>query len=587
MIIELYGLSGSGKTTFAKKMAQESGFQIIKIRTRLELLYLNALFLVMHPWRLVSGFLYLTKNSPNGRLFYYKLMNTFLHVQAKYAKAWLWRGRNKGLILDQGYVQNVISLFETEKSQDQIEKYMSIWIRPDILVAFDSSKEVREERLRGRGDRSRQSFGERYLRNWEEVAEKNAGAFTEILKDLEVYTMVMSTDADLQKTETSLKKIITQPRLFYITNARIPSDKAHAFQIAKMCETYARLGYSVELWLPYRKNPIQGNTFSYFSLEPNFIIKKLGSVDLLQYTVYIGRIAFWLQSAWFLLNVALRSVPSKLIYTRSPEVAWLMNLRGKRVVYEAHNWPNHGTAFLSFLLRSCRLIVANSSGTAEEFRKRGFENVLVAPNGVDLEDFKDINIATVRQELDLPPAKKLVMYVGHFYDWKGADMAVETWKKSFAGREAVVLVLVGGHERDISRLKGKIGGDCSNILLLGHKPKKLIPKYLMAADILILPNQPVSAESEKYTSPIKMFEYMASGRPIVASDLPSIREILGDETALFFEPTSGAALVKSIEILLADQGKAKALAEAARHQAESYTWKGRAERISAIFRLFL
>lgn len=587
MIIELYGLSGSGKTTFAKKMAQESGFQIIKIRTRFELLYLNVLFLAMHPWRFFSGALYLTGNSPSGQLFYYKLMNTFLHVQAKYAKAWLWRGRNKGLIIDQGYIQNVISLFETEKSKDQIRKYMSIWIRPDILVAFDSPKEVREERLRGRGDRSRQSFGESYLRNWEDVAEKNNRIFSEILKDLEVHTVVVSADADLQKTEASLKKIITQPKLFYITNARIPSDKAHAFQISKMCETYARLGYSVELWLPCRKNPLRGNTFSYFGLEPNFRIKKFGSIDLLQYTIYIGRVAFWLQSVWFLLNVVLRSIPSKLIYTRSPEVAWVMSLRGKRVVYEAHNWPNRGMAFLSFLLRSCRLIVANSSGTAEEFRKRGFENVLVAPNGVDLEDFKDINIAAVRQELDLSPAKKLVMYVGHFYDWKGVDMVAETWKKSFAGREDIILVLVGGHERDISRLKRKIGGDCSNILLLGHKPKKLIPKYLIAADILILPNQPVSVESEQYTSPIKMFEYMASSRPIIASDLPSIREILGNDTALFFEPTSGVALVKSIEILLADQGKAKALASAARHQVEAYTWQGRAEHISATFQAFL
>ena len=85
-----------------------------------------------------------------------------------------------------------------------------------------------------------------------------------------------------------------------------------------------------------------------------------------------------------------------------------------------------------------------------------------------------------------------------------------------------------------------------NILILGRKPKNEVPYYLKSADILLLPNIPINKESIEYTSPIKMFEYMASQRLIIASRLPSIEEILNSKNAVFFKAGDAQDLAQAI-----------------------------------------
>jgi glycosyltransferase involved in cell wall biosynthesis len=107
---------------------------------------------------------------------------------------------------------------------------------------------------------------------------------------------------------------------------------------------------------------------------------------------------------------------------------------------------------------------------------------------------------------------------------------------------------------------------------------------LRDADVLILPNRP-SAISTDFTSPLKLFEYMASGRPIVASDLPSFREILRDgENALLVEAGNPQALVAGITRIKDDPALAARLARQAAADVRDYTWPRRAERLEAYFR---
>jgi glycosyltransferase involved in cell wall biosynthesis len=108
-----------------------------------------------------------------------------------------------------------------------------------------------------------------------------------------------------------------------------------------------------------------------------------------------------------------------------------------------------------------------------------------------------------------------------------------------------------------------------------------VAALLSDASILVLPNTP-SSISERYTSPLKLFEYLAMGRAIVASDLPAIREILvHEESALLVPAGNSAALAAAIERLAADPALAARLAAGARALAPRFTWDARAARLES------
>jgi glycosyltransferase involved in cell wall biosynthesis len=108
-----------------------------------------------------------------------------------------------------------------------------------------------------------------------------------------------------------------------------------------------------------------------------------------------------------------------------------------------------------------------------------------------------------------------------------------------------------------------------------------VAAFLQKADVLVIPNLP-SRISAAYTSPLKLFEYMASGRPLVASDLPALREVLRpDDNAVLVAPGSINALAAGIRRVLEDAAFGARLAATARRDAAEYTWDKRAERLEA------
>jgi glycosyltransferase involved in cell wall biosynthesis len=117
----------------------------------------------------------------------------------------------------------------------------------------------------------------------------------------------------------------------------------------------------------------------------------------------------------------------------------------------------------------------------------------------------------------------------------------------------------------------------------GHVAPSKVAEVLRRATILVLPN-PASAISTDFTSPLKLFEYMAAGRPIVSSDLPAIREVLRhDVNALLVAPGDPGALAEGIRRLVTDRVLAARLARQALDDVKQYTWERRAERLEALF----
>lgn len=365
--------------------------------------------------------------------------------------------------------------------------------------------------------------------------------------------------------------------LIYVANARMPTEKAHGYQIAKICESLAGLGTSVELWVPTRRNRISGDVFSYYGVKRNFAVRYFSSPDVIGLSRFFGPLGFYLQSLLFLLRLSFAHPPkSAWVMTRNPELAWLFSRKGYRVAFYAHYWPEHGASIYRHLLRRAALVICNSKGTADAFSRQGFGDTVVVPNGVDLADFdvpgtKD----NLRKELGLPGGK-IALYAGHLYAWKGIDVVFDAASRM----EDVTFVLVGGTEADVSARSEEIKRrNLRNVILTGHKPRTLMPKYLKAADVLLLPNAPVSEESRRYTSPIKLFEYLAAGAPILASDLPSIREVLSEDTACLVEAGNPDALTQGVRAIFADPIRASRLSQEGHAIAARSTWTARAQSI--------
>ncbi|MCX6026213.1 MAG: glycosyltransferase, partial [Chloroflexi bacterium] len=123
------------------------------------------------------------------------------------------------------------------------------------------------------------------------------------------------------------------------------------------------------------------------------------------------------------------------------------------------------------------------------------------------------------------------------------------------------------------------------VIFTGQVSNSAVPAYLWAADVLVMPYTS-QTPTVRYMSPLKMFEYMAAGRPIVATDFPVVREVLRDgETAVLVEPDSAQALREGILELLRDTTRSKSLALRCLEQVREYSWARRARRIlSAVMR---
>lgn len=155
MIIEFFGMPGTGKTTTAHRLAAEQNFKIIEIKNKSELLFLNILFALSHPITTSRLFFFFIRHTTK-KTFWYKWTNLFLHPNAKYQKA---KSVPRALI-DQGHYQTAISLFESKQDMQTLHTLASAMFKPDFIVLFSSNKENRTKRLQGRHYIVRERDGE-------------------------------------------------------------------------------------------------------------------------------------------------------------------------------------------------------------------------------------------------------------------------------------------------------------------------------------------------------------------------------------------------------------------------------------------
>jgi glycosyltransferase involved in cell wall biosynthesis len=336
----------------------------------------------------------------------------------------------------------------------------------------------------------------------------------------------------------------------------------------------------VELVIPKRFNKIKKDPFEYYGMERVFKVTKLPCLDLIP--LGLARIGFLIQTFTFLILARIYLLFKKydLLYTREP----LAGLFFRDFVLELHYLPKGIKPIHKKIWQRVKKIIVLTNFIKDKLVESGIlpAKILVAPDGVALERFnvKESQIEC-RQKLNLPLDKKIVLYTGHLYEWKGAAVllaAARNFQFLISNFQNVLFVFVGGTEEDIEKFKKGASG-LNNVLVVGHRPYTEIPYWLKAADVLILPNSAREKISQFYTSPLKLFEYLAAGKPIVASDLPSIREILNENNSILVKPDNPESLAKGINLALQKPDFSVKIAKQARQEVKEYSWQKRAQKI--------
>jgi glycosyltransferase involved in cell wall biosynthesis len=387
-------------------------------------------------------------------------------------------------------------------------------------------------------------------------------------------------------------------RILCLADVRFPVERANGIQTIETCAALARRGHEVRLIVrPDTAVPAR-DPFEYYGVQRDAGL----SIERVRVAgpAPLRRIGFLLGA----LIHARRASRDDLVLTRDLGFASLY-LRCRRpdaarLVYEAHGFSPAvsrerpamltGTAppssyKLGRLLRREARVWRQADGYATITRGLADELVgrfgprpamAIVPDGARID-------ASRRFEARAMATPAVVGYSGHLYPWKGVDLLLD----ALTELPGVHGIVVGGHpgENDLARLRNRAveRGLQSRVTFTGMVRPREVTARLEPADVLVLPN-PATVASERYTSPLKLFEYLALGRPIVASDLPAFREVVRHgEDALLFEAGSAPALAAAVRAVIGNPELAASLGRQAFETARGYSWDARAERLDSLF----
>ena len=238
------------------------------------------------------------------------------------------------------------------------------------------------------------------------------------------------------------------------------------------------------------------------------------------------------------------------------------------------------------ILASASFITCVSTPLRDELLAIGVsaDKILVNPNCVDLAEYYCTDHEDSMKEYGVPNGGRVVGFVGTFGKWHGVELLVEAFQEIAhdPALKDVYLVLFGSGETysDVRNLVSDRNLQ-NRVLLPGLIDRSKVPNFLNCCKVLVSPQRPNLDGSPFFGSPTKLFEYMASKTPIVASNLDQISEILSHEkNALLFNPNDPNSLAKSIRQVLSNSELAKTLSENAFQLVSTqFTWKKHVERI--------
>lgn len=363
----------------------------------------------------------------------------------------------------------------------------------------------------------------------------------------------------------------------YIANTGLTEGWAHSVQIMNMCKAFSETGAEVTLIVPDRTF-LKEDPFEYYKIPKSFFIKKLPYIDLSVGSTHplfywLRLISFYIAARFYVWFKHFDFLYSRDLYAALffPGIVLEQHAFTKKISYwHKLNFYLAGKFVVLTSFIKNKLIAAGVSA----------DRILVAPDGVDLGKFNNFS-----GDFDLGGISKDDFVYGYIGTLKTMGM-----EKGVAnGLKALTLLppdykflIVGGEKVDLEYYKDMSAklGVSNRAVFIGQVPYSDISKYASKCRVFVAPF-PENEHYSFYMSPLKIFEYMASKKPIIASDLPSLREILthGDN-AILMAPNDHRALADAIIKLRENQAYDKKISDQAyRDVSNKYTWKIRAEKI--------
>ncbi len=366
-------------------------------------------------------------------------------------------------------------------------------------------------------------------------------------------------------------------KIYYVANLYMPFEKAYGILLAKTCEALLEEGADLTLVLP-RRGP-GGSLRDFYGLRVDIPTVWLSSLDFAQYHRFgylCMSLSFSVSYTLFLWKKYLQG-ERFIIYTIDADrySSSALALVRAPIFSEMHGGKRR-TLSTRLLFSRLRGVVAVNSVIAEELQNtfsRSPARYLTEPNGVDLDVFSPRDKSQARRDLGLPQSVPIVVYAGRFYGWKGLEIIRE------AAVEApdVHFYMVGGTAEVFSSLvEGSIP---PNLHCVGGKPHDEVPAWIGAADAVLVLGTKRDEQSYRWTSPMKLFEYLPSGRPIIASATPAIRAAVTSREVLLYEPDSAEDLVRNVREAIKGSGAIDARIAQAIKMAHTHSWNARARRV--------
>ncbi len=362
-------------------------------------------------------------------------------------------------------------------------------------------------------------------------------------------------------------------KILYVHTTPLNSKMANLLQIVQMANAFSDLGHDVTLLLP----------------TPKGEIKRLNRNVTLRFYERVLQSRKYELFNIFRINKIAKEIGPDLCYTRTVWPMFSLLIHEHPFVFEAHDLTLHqGSKLLNWIfkkiiLRSIRyqnflLFVSISQNLLSNWKKSGLESAktFVAHDGFDKNIFVEYDSIKEKSRWAFEPDKKVVTYTGSLYP----DREIETILKLANHFRDVLFIIAGGpqSQRSVYESLSKEQG-LQNIHFLGHIEHSEIPSLLAASDILL------AIWSEKvptidYCSPLKLFEYMASGKTIVAHGFPTIKEVLDDNvTAYLATSSSYISLVEKLTIAIEEYPNVEMIMNVKKKAFDNYSWQKRAEGI--------